>query len=72
LLSSLSLSLPELLTRKRPEIRLAPVASWRVTGHGVDRWFAAGYLAMIVLYIAASKVALSDTWSQLAKAIFNT
>jgi len=40
--------------------------------HGVDRWFAAGYVSMIVLYVAASKVAVSGVWSQLAKAIFNT
>jgi hypothetical protein len=40
--------------------------------HGVDRWFAAGYVSMIVFYVTASKVAVSDVWSQLAKAIFNT
>ncbi len=37
-----------------------------------DRWFAAGYAAMIVLYVAASEFAVSDAWSWLAKAIFNT
>ncbi len=37
-----------------------------------DRWFAAGYAAMIVLYVAASKFAVSDAWGWLAKAVFNT
>ena len=37
-----------------------------------DRWFAAGYAAMIVLYVAASQFAVSDGWSYLARAIFNT
>jgi hypothetical protein len=40
--------------------------------HGVDRWFAAGYVSMIVFYVAACKVAVSDVWSHFAKAIFNT
>lgn len=38
----------------------------------VDRWFATGYAAMIVLYVAACEFAVSDAWSYLAKAIFNT
>jgi hypothetical protein len=37
-----------------------------------DRWFAAGYAAMLAFYGAAAEFAVSDTWSQLAKAIFNT
>lgn len=37
-----------------------------------DRWFAAGYAAMIVLYVAASKFAVSEAWSWLAEAVFNT
>ncbi len=37
-----------------------------------DRWFAAGYAALIVLYVGASKFAVSDAWGYLAKAIFNT
>ena len=36
-----------------------------------DRWFAAGYAAMVVLYIAASQFALSETWGRLARAVFN-
>lgn len=38
----------------------------------LDRWFAAGYAAMILVYIAASKAAVSDAWSYVAKALFNT
>ncbi|MGI8732241.1 MAG: hypothetical protein ACR2LM_02940 [Pyrinomonadaceae bacterium] len=37
-----------------------------------DRLFAVGYAAMIVVYVAASRFAVSDAWSYLAKAIFNT
>jgi len=37
-----------------------------------DRWFAAGYAAMVVIYVAASKFAVSDAWGQLARAVFNT
>ena len=37
-----------------------------------DRWFAAGYAAMIVVYVAASKFAVSDAWGHLARAVFNT
>ena len=40
-------------------------------GRAFDRWFAAGYAAMIVLYVAACKFAVSDAWSYLAKAVFN-
>jgi hypothetical protein len=40
--------------------------------HGVDRWFAVGYAATIVLYVAASKLAVSDAWSQLVKTILKT
>jgi len=41
-------------------------------GRAFDRWFVAGYAVMIVLYVAASKFAVSDVWSNLAKAIFKT
>ena len=37
-----------------------------------DRWFATGYAVMIVIYVSASRFAVSDAWSYLAKAIFNT
>lgn len=37
-----------------------------------DRWFAAGFAAMIVVYVTATKFAVSDAWSWLAKAVFNT
>jgi hypothetical protein len=37
-----------------------------------DRWFAAGYAAMVVLYVAAAKLAASDGWGYLARVIFNT
>jgi hypothetical protein len=36
-----------------------------------DRWFATGYAALIVFYVAVSKFAVSDAWSYLAKVIFN-
>ena len=38
----------------------------------VDRWFATGSAAMSLRYVAAAKCAVSDAWSRLAKAIFNT
>lgn len=34
-----------------------------------DRWFAAGYAAMVVIYVAATKFAVSDFWTHAAKAI---
>jgi hypothetical protein len=37
-----------------------------------DRWFAAGYAAMIVFYVVISTFAVSDAWSWLARAVFNT
>jgi hypothetical protein len=37
-----------------------------------DRWFAAGYAAMVVIYVAASTFAVSDAWGHLARAVFNT
>ena len=37
-----------------------------------DRWFAAGFAALIVVYVTATKFAVSDAWSWLAKAVFNT
>ena len=36
-----------------------------------DRWLVGGYAAMVFVYVAASMFAVSDTWSHLAKAIFN-
>jgi hypothetical protein len=36
-----------------------------------DRWFAAGYAAMVFVYVAATTLAVSDTWSRLAKTIFD-
>ncbi len=36
-----------------------------------DRWFAAGYAALIVLYVAACAFAVSGAWTYLAKAFFN-
>ena len=41
-------------------------------GRVFDRWLAAGYVIMIVFYVAACKFAVSDAWGYLAKAIFNT
>jgi hypothetical protein len=41
-------------------------------GRAFDRWLAAGYVIMIVFYVAACKFAVSDAWGYLAKAIFNT
>lgn len=37
-----------------------------------DRWFAAGYAAMMALYVGAAEFAVSDTRSHLARAIFST
>ncbi len=37
-----------------------------------DRWFAAGYATMVVIYVAAAKFAVSDAWGQVARAVFNT
>jgi len=36
-----------------------------------DRWFAGGYAVMVCVYVAASTLAMSGWWSQLAKAVFN-
>jgi hypothetical protein len=36
-----------------------------------DRWFAAGYAVMIVVYVAACQLAVGDGWNRLAKSIFN-
>jgi hypothetical protein len=38
----------------------------------IDRWLAAGYAATVVVYVAASLFAVSDTWSRLAKTVFDT
>jgi hypothetical protein len=37
-----------------------------------DRWFAAGYVALVVLYTAAATFAISDGWTYLARTLFNT
>jgi hypothetical protein len=37
-----------------------------------DRWFAAGYVALVVLYITASTFAISEGWTYLARTLFNT
>jgi hypothetical protein len=37
-----------------------------------DRWFAAGYVVMVVLYVAAVKFAVTDTWAYLATALFGS
>ena len=36
----------------------------------LDRWFAAGYAAMVVPFVAASTLALSDAWGHLARMLF--
>ena len=36
-----------------------------------DRWLAAGYAVMVTVYIAACKVAVSDAWDGLARAMLN-
>jgi hypothetical protein len=41
-------------------------------GQVFDRWLAAGYAVMLVIYVAACKFAVSDAWGYIAKAIFNT
>jgi hypothetical protein len=41
-------------------------------GRAFDRWFTAGYAVMIVLYVVASKFAVTTVWTHLAKVIFNT
>jgi hypothetical protein len=40
-------------------------------GRAFDWWLAAGYGFMIVLYVAASKFAVSDAWGRVAKSIMN-
>jgi hypothetical protein len=37
-----------------------------------DRWYAAGFAILILFYVAATRFAVSDTWSWIAKAVFNT
>jgi hypothetical protein len=37
----------------------------------IDRWLATGFAVMVLLYVSASKLAVSDAWSDLAKAILN-
>ena len=41
-------------------------------GRAFDRWLAAGYAVMVMTYVAACKFAVSNGWSYLAEAIFNT
>ncbi len=40
-------------------------------GQAFDRWLAAGYAVMLVCYVGACTLAVSDSWGYLAKAIFN-
>jgi hypothetical protein len=37
----------------------------------LDRWLATGYAVMVLLYVCACKFAVSDAWSDLAKAILD-
>jgi hypothetical protein len=41
-------------------------------GRIFDRWFAAGYAFMVVIYVSACYFAVSSLWSSLATAIFDT
>lgn len=43
---------------------------WIMT-RSFDRWFAAAYVAWIVLFIASEKLALTDTWSAMATIILS-
>jgi hypothetical protein len=36
----------------------------------VDRWLARGYAVMVLFYFSASRLAVSDAWSELAKVVF--
>lgn len=38
----------------------------------LDRWFAAGYLALAVAHIGSCLFAVSETWTEFVKAILNT
>jgi hypothetical protein len=40
-------------------------------GGAVDRWLAAGYAVMAVVYLAACEFAVSDAWSRFARAVLN-
>ena len=40
-------------------------------GGATDRWLTAGYAVMVVVYIAACRFAVSNTWSVLVSAILN-
>jgi len=42
-----------------------------LAGKIFDRWFAVGYIAMILVYISACKFAVTDGWSYVARAVFN-
>lgn len=37
----------------------------------LDKWLAAGYVAMIVVYVTACLLAVGDGWDRLTKAVFN-
>ena len=43
---------------------------WLLTA-SFDRWFAAGYVAMVLIYVSAATFAVSDAWSRWATAILN-
>jgi len=36
----------------------------------IDRWLVAGYIFMVVVYVASCEFAVSDTWSVWARAVF--
>jgi 4-amino-4-deoxy-L-arabinose transferase-like glycosyltransferase len=40
-----------------------------IVDRSFDRWFATGYAAWVIIFIASEKLALTETWSTLAAAI---
>jgi hypothetical protein len=42
-----------------------------IVAGATDRWLATGYAVMVIVYITACKVAVSDAWGVLAKAVLN-
>lgn len=40
-------------------------------GGTTDRWLAAGYAAMVAVYIAACQLAINDAWSVMAGTVPN-
>lgn len=43
-----------------------------ILNRSLDRWFAAGYAAWVLIFIASEKLALTDTWSTMAAAILKS